>query len=919
MTETRAPRLPLRLFIFLASCSGLYLKAEQRGEPVFRKDVLPFLERYCYDCHSDGVRKGKFALDEHKDYPSLIGDLKHWDHVRQMLVTHVMPPLDEEVPALAERDAAVKWIDENVFYFDPAKPDPGHSVLRRLNRREYDNTVRELLFITDGFRPADEFPQDDSGYGFDNIGSVLSLSPMLMEKYLRAAGRIRNHVLKLNRPERLSLDVGAERFDRGGKNVKLVDDNEALWFFAEDKVKTSFYAPADGFYEIELKVAASSAGPEKAKAQVEIDGKSVGEVSIDKEWAEGSKSWQRLTLEVKLGQGTRKLSIAFVNDFFDENAPEGKRDRNLALGGVEINGPMGLVRPRTTRFLEWVAPGVRFELPAMDLSGEDFHQGEGDAARDTGAMVLASSGWIRHPLVLSEAGKYRFRLKAGALQAGKENAKFEVRLGDKVLKAGEVTAKDQAPEWFVWESEVPEGKHDLRVAFLNDYYDAAAKADRNLWVHELQIEGPGASGQIIDAISVSEMVEKMAKRLFRRPLTAEEQKQWRGLAEQALKLGETPLGTLGIALEGLLTSPAFLFHPVPMPKGTPQNGVAEVDEVTLASRLSYFLWSGPPDESLLKLAEAGQLRANLDTQVKRMIDDYRARALTENFAGQWLQLRDLDGVYRSQRLFPEFQNGLAYSMLVETQMLFSHLLKENRSVMEFITADYTFANKKLAEFYGLKNAGGFSGRDFKKVSLVGTPRRGILTHGSILTLTANPTRTNIVRRGKFVLESIVGIPPPPAPGDVPPLDEEKARSSKLTLRQQFEAHRADASCAGCHALLDPVGFALENFDAIGRWRDKERGNPIDSTGQWVRGQKFNNIEDLQKIIAGDLKQDFMRCLVEHLMTYALGRGLEYSDRPFVQEIVAQAEKSGERFQDIIHLVTKSVPFQKMRVRELNAK
>jgi hypothetical protein len=911
---TRPPRHLVRpalcLFTLLVAQP---LQAELRGELAYKKDVLPLLEQYCYDCHSDGVRKGKFALDEHPEYAALVADLKHWDHVRQMLTTHVMPPVDETPPSLAERDALVKWIDENVFYFDPSKPDPGHTVLRRLNRREYDNTVRSLLFITDGFKPADEFPQDDSGYGFDNIGAVLSISPMLMEKYLRAAGRIKDHVMRLNRPERLSMEIGASKFERGGKGSHFRGDKGVLWFNSNDTAKASFYAPADGLYEIAFRLSATQAGAEKAKVGITVDGKSVGELTVEKDWQDDGKGWQTLKVEVPLAQGTRKLAVAFLNDFYDEKAPEDKRDRNLALDQAEVSGPFGLVRPRSSKFLEWLAPGASLAPPAMDLSGEDFRKGDGDSERDTGAMVLASSGWIHHPVVIAEAGKYRLSLKAGALQAGEENARFDVRLGDTILKAGEVKARDQAPEWFVWEADLPAGRHDLRISFLNDFYDAAKKADRNLWVHELQLEGPLNSAKTIDAAELPTIVEKMAQRLFRRPLLAEERTQWTAIAKQALELGESPLGTLGITLEGMLASPAFLFHPTPKPTGSIHNGVADIDEVTLASRLSYFLWSAPPDEALLKHAEAGTLRKNLASEVTRMIQDYRSRALAENFAGQWLQLRDMEGVYRHPRLFPEFQGSIAQSMLQETQLFFMHILKENLSVMDFINADYTFANRKLAEFYELKDKSGFRDRDFKKVSLEGTPRRGIMTQGSILTLTANPTRTNIVRRGKFVLESIIGMPPPPAPGDVPPLDEEKARSSKLTLRQQFEAHRADTSCAGCHALLDPMGFALENYDAIGRWRDKDHKLPVDASGQWLRGQKFTDFSQLQKILANDLKPDFIRCLTEHLLTYALGRGLDFSDRPFIHEIVTKAGAQGDRFQALIHAVAESVPFQKVKV------
>jgi hypothetical protein len=272
----------------------------------------------------------------------------------------------------------------------------------------------------------------------------------------------------------------------------------------------------------------------------------------------------------------------------------------------------------------------------------------------------------------------------------------------------------------------------------------------------------------------------------------------------------------------------------------------------------------------------------------------------------------MDIVSPDTRAFPDWKGGLGYLMKRESQMLFDHILHENRSVIEFLNADYTFVNDKLARFYGIQ---GVKGDKFQKVSLQGTPRGGILTHGSILTLTSNPTRTSPVKRGKYLLEQILGTPPPPAPGGVPPLDEKKARFGNLTLRQQFAEHRSNASCAGCHAFLDPMGFAFENYDAIGRWRDQEKKQPIDASGSLVRGQTFQDLADLRTLLVRDMSAQFVKNLAENLLTYALGRGIEYSDKPTVEEIVKRTRASGDRFQDLILAVCESVPFQKMRVTQ----
>lgn len=903
------------LLFLLLTPAALAAEADAlRGQDSYQRQVLPLLEQYCYDCHSDGVKKGRFTMDEHADYAALRTDLKHWDHVRQMINTQVMPPLDEASPTLEQRDMLVKWIDENVFYFDPAKPDPGHVVMRRLNRTEYNNTIREVFFL-DSLKPANEFPPDDTGYGYDNIGAVLSLSPLLMEKYLRAARKVAEAALKVSAPEKASIEVGAAKFDKNVKGTAFEDDG-VLWFFSNAENRATFQVPADGTYRVVLHMAASQAGPEKARVAVKIDGKTQGEYDITAEWQEKKTHWQRLEFEVPISKGYRKVAVAFLNDFSDDNGPENHRDRNVALDKVMIEGPIGLTKPRPSRFLAWLAPQISYGLPAIELSGEDFLKGDGDAERDTGAMQLASAGYVHHPLEIKDTGKYRLTLKAGALQAGDEAAKWEVRAGDRVLKAGAVTAKNQAPQWFNFEAELPAGRHDLRVAFLNDFYDEKTKADRNLWIHELKVEGPVVPQDTLDAKDLPWMIEKLGSRLFRRPMTEAEKTKWGALAQNAIKEGEPAMGALSYVIEGMVASPAFLFHSQPSPIGSRLGDSELIDEVTLASRLSYFLWSAPPDDRLSELAEKGELRKNLASEVRRMIGDYRAWAMTENFAGQWLLLRDTDLVSPDRRRFPDF-GGLSGDMKRETQFFFDHILRGNRSVIEFLNADYTFLNRKLAQFYDLKDAEkqlkSGDRYKFEKVSLAGTPRGGVLTQGSILTITSNPTRTNIVRRGKFVLENLLGMPPPPAPGDVPPLDEKAIRAKHLTLREQFEKHREDMSCAGCHALLDPIGFALENYDAIGRWRTEEEKKPIDATGKLIRGQQFSNLQDLREIMVRDMKPDFIRCLCENLLTYSLGRGLKYSDRPAIHELVRRAEAADYRFQDLIIAVCESLPFQRMRV------
>ncbi len=867
------------------------------------------LEQYCYDCHADGADKGHFALDAHKDYAALLADLELWDHARQQIVTHVMPPDKKPAPSLAERDEIVAWIDDVVFWVEPGKEDPGHVTYRRLNRAEYDNTIRDALLID--IHPANEFPPDDTGYGFDNIGDVLSLSPMLMEKYLRAASQVAAEAMKVRAPEHAHLLIGASKF--WNQKGETSEWEGARWFNSEAEIATKLKAPADGTYKLTIKASATPAGDEAAKMRVAVDGKELGVFEITKLFKGDKTGWQSIVHEIKLKRGETKLTLAFLNDHYDAANPDpNKRDRNLALDEVQLDGPFGLATPKPSRFLEWLLDGRPVGAPAMELSGENFEKGEGDSRLDTGAINLAANGYVKHFLEIDKPTALHFKIKAGAQQAGDEPVKCEARIAGKTIGAFNVTAKDQAPQWFLCDADLPAGRHELQLWFLNDFYDEKTKADRNLWIHEVTVSQRG-----VDALSAAEMpalVDKMGRRMFRRPLGDPEKKKWSDFAALAIKEGEPPLGAVQLVLEGMLVSPAFLFRGSAQPAGDVVDGTALIDEHSLASRLSYFLWSAPPDDRLLQLADKGELRKNLPAEITRMIADWRAWAMAENFAGQWLQLRDIDLVSPNTKRFPDFKGGVAYSMKKETQMFFDHILRGNRSVIEFLNADYTFLNSTLSRYYGLDGPKGGERDKFEKVSLTGTPRGGVLTHGSILTLTSNPTRTSPVKRGKFLLENIIGIPPPPAPGDVPPLDEEKIRFDKLTLRQQFEAHRSAASCAGCHAFLDPMGFAFEHYDAIGRWRDTEKGQPVDAAGHLVRGQDFKDLTELRAILVRDMSADFTRSLIENLLTYGLGRGLTYQDRNAVRDLASRAAAAQHRFQDIITSVCQSVPFQRMRVK-----
>jgi len=382
--------------------------------------------------------------------------------------------------------------------------------------------------------------------------------------------------------------------------------------------------------------------------------------------------------------------------------------------------------------------------------------------------------------------------------------------------------------------------------------------------------------------------------------------------------GESFEKSVKIALQAVLVSPHFLFRGELQPEPDNPRRVQPIDEFSLASRLSYFLWSTMPDEELFQLAESGRLRRNLDAQVARMLRDPRSRALVDNFAAQWLQTRNLEVVNPDRKMFPPFSDALRRDMGRETAMFFEHVMREDRSLMEFLDADYSFLNERLARLYGVD---GVTGEDFRKVTLPDRRRGGVLTQASILTITSNPTRTSPVKRGKWVMETILGTPPPPPPPNVPPLEIDKDHPLTGTLRQKMEQHRNNPVCASCHERMDAIGFGFENFDAIGGWRAKETGVDIDASGILATGESFRGPEDFKRVLMTQRRGDFLRCVTEKMLTYALGRGIAYYDRCAVDRILGGLEKGEYRFSALVRGVVESTPFQKRRGegdRELQA-
>lgn len=747
-------------------------KVEAAKPDTFQTQIAPFLKKHCLECHGAESAEGGIALHNFDSEKSVQKARKVWEKVLPMLQIEAMPPVEDgrERPTHDEFLAVTSWLEDKLFNIDcKLERDPGRVTVRRLNRNEYNNTVRDLLGVD--FEPANDFPSDDVGYGFDNIGDVLSVSPLLMEKYLDAAEKISETVISTADPAKSrKIRFAGKQLQPGGA---AEDQGEFYGINSTGHVIAEHKFPRDGEYLLRGRAAADQAGNELAKMEFSIDGKPVHTFEV-----KGRREPDEYEFKLRIPPGDHKFKAAFINDFYDPKATKGGKDRNLYIGWLEVAGPL------------------------------------------------------------------------------------DVR-----------------------EDDLPESHRKLLVAT------------------------PTATRPLADA--ARENLRPLMRRAFRRPVTDEEVNRVVPLVENAVSQGETFERGMQFALQGVLCSPNFLFRVEA--DANPNDPLArhEISPFELATRLSYFLWSSMPDDELLALAEKNELRKTdvIQQQVKRLLKDRRSEAFVENFALQWLNLRSLDELVPDPEKFPEYSPQLRDDMLRETTKFFDHVLREDLSTLELLDGKFTFVNERLAKHYGLA---GVQGDEFRKVSLDGARgRAGLLTQASILTVTSNPGRTSPVKRGKWIMENILGTAPPPPPPNVPSLEVTQKAAPGASLREQLKIHRENAICNSCHRQMDDLGFGFEHFDAVGRWRDRDGQHDVDASGILPSGDKFNGSTELIAILKGRSKQ-VSRCLAEKLMTYALGRGLEYYDRCAVDKLLDTHAADSYRFSTLITQIVLSEPFQMRR-------
>ncbi len=737
----------------------------------FNAEALPFLKDFCFSCHGNEKKKGGLNLQDYASEAPRIEDREMWEAARDMLQSREMPPENKPQPTEGARQKIVDYIDSQLSRFNcDDAVTPGRVTIRRLNRAEYNNTIRDLTGVD--FKPAADFPADEVGYGFDNIGDVLSLSPILMEKYLAAAEQVATSAIVIDYPPKPKRQrIEAERmkiFLETPRDVRA--EGNLLGMYREGGGSAEFQVDRKDEYRISIRAAGDQAGPEPPKLGLKIDDKEVKTFVV----RNSRNKPQTHSVVVPLETGRHKISIAYLNNYVVSNHPDPRMngDRNLFADYVDIIGPLN------------VAPAPP---PASH------------------ALIIPSQ---------------------------------------------------------------PKRGQERKAAF--------------------------------------EILKRFASRAYRRPARDAEVKRLTRFVDIVRAEGGNFNEGIQLAVQAALTSPHFLFRWELDPNADNQKDIRRLDSHQIACRLSYFLWSSMPDEELTRLAAEGRLtdKETIAAQAKRMLKDPKSAALVQNFAGQWLQIRNLDEIAPDPEHFPTFNDKLRASMKRETELFFEALVREDRSVLELLDSDFTFLDERLARHYGID---GVKGETFQRVSLKPEHNRGgVLTHASILTITSNPTRTSPVIRGKWIMEQILGAPPPIPPPGVPELEEQNAVDATASLRKRLEQHRANPDCAVCHNKLDPLGFALENFDGIGTWRDYDGKFPIDPAGELPSGERFSGPTDLKNILKSN--EDFSRSLAKNMLTYALGRGLEYYDKCAVDDACKLLKSNDYRFTALVTGIVTSDPF-----------
>jgi hypothetical protein len=764
--------------------------------------VQDVLNKYCISCHNQRVKTAGLMLDA-MSIAQVHNSAQAWEKVARKLRTQEMPPPGRPRPDADTYRTTALRVEAALDADAATNPNPGRVAVHRLNRVEYANAVRDLLKLeVDGrnLLPADDSNQEN----FDNMASVLSVSPVLLEGYLSAASRV----------SRLAVgDVKTAPVVETYQIPKaLVQDDRTrddLPFGSQGGTVVRHHFPVDGEYTIkvtllkELYYYIIGMG-DPHQIEIRLDG------ALLKRFPIGGEAKGRSAAESYIGQ--------------NQGDPEWEVYMQTADAGLEVRLPV--------------------------------KAGTHDVAVSFVRQYYEPTGILQPP-------QHGFARATNELYHGHPAV-------DTILIGG--------PYGTLAPGDTP-SRRQVFVCRPKDSSD----------------EQPCAK----------QILSTLARRAYRRPLTEKDVARLITSYKEGREEGGFETG-IQHGVERMLASPSFLFRVEQEPANKTAGTVYRLRDLDLASRLSFFLWSSIPDDELLDVAIRGKLSdpVTLNKQVRRMLADRRSQALVDNFAAQWLALGKLPGVVPDVDVYPEFDENLREAMQEETRRFIGSQLREDRSVIELLTANYTFVNERLAQHYGIPHV---YGNHFRRVTFTDGTRGGLLGQASTLTVTSYPNRTSPVLRGKWVLANLLGAPPPPPPADVPPLKEAGAEGQPRSVRERMEEHRRNPACASCHMRMDPIGFSLENFDGIGKWRTASDGTPIDAAAALPDGTRFQGLNGLRTLLTSH-PDEFVRTLSEKLLSYGAGRVLEYYDLPAVRQVAREAAAQNYRWSALISAIVKSTPF-----------
>ena len=773
----------------------------QNGDRITVDWQRAFLDQYCIACHNDVTLTANFtlqtiALDQ---VGHQLDEIGVWEKVVLKLRAREMPPPGMPRPDAQAYDQLAQWLETSLDDAAAATPNPGRPVIHRLNRAEYTNAIRDLLDLEIDGR--EYLPADDSGYGFDNIGDVLTLSPSLLERYMIAAAKISQ--IAVGDPNILPT---VQTYEMRPTFIQSGRTTEQQPFGTRGGNTVSHYFPLDGEYHIKIRLARTHANQ--------------------------------------------------IIGLFEPHASEVRFDRQR-IAEYTVGGD-GIINP-------WAAV----------MYASEYEQ----TADDHLELRLPDIKAGNHSITVAFPEKRK--MPEGILEPALSTASYE----------------------FAGDRDMPMALGSIEVY---GPYNASRPADTPSRNKLFTCSPPGSDNG--DRACASQILAELARKAYRRPVNNDDLATLMGFYASGRQEGGFDRG-IQRALRSILVDPEFLFRIESDPLNIEEGKAYQISDVELASRLSFFLWSSIPDDELLELAEQNRLSdpAILKTQVARMLADSKSSALIENFAGQWLYLRNLPGLTPDPDAFPEFDDNLREAFRQETELFVASLIREDSNVLELLTADYTYLNERLAKHYGVP---GVFGNHFRKVSFNDNVRGGLLGQGSILAATSYPNRTSPTLRGKWVLDNLLGAPPPPPPPDVPDLEDSDTASPR-SVRERLEAHRVNPVCASCHSRMDPFGLALEPFDAIGGLRSHDGGEVIDASATLPDGSYFEGPAGVRDYLLVS-EERFVATLTKKLLTYALGRGLEDYDPPAVREIVRTAAADDYSWSSLVLGIVESVPFQLRR-------